>query len=452
MSIERSETSSIKPTHQRPTDSPNRHSGLKVIVWIGILVIFVIAFVLVLREHDDSAASPKGGRGAAGGTVTITTATATKGDIGVYQDSIGTVTPVYTASITSQVNGIVTAVHYTEGQIVHKGDPLIDIDPRPYEATLEQAQGTLDRDENVLGQAEMDLERYKDAWARNAIPKQTLDDQAKIVLQDQGTVKIDQGTVQYDKIQVEYCHIVSPITGRVGLRLVDPGNVVQSSGALTLAVVTQMQPITVIFTIPEDGLAPVQARLAKHAKLTVDALDHDSVKKIATGVLLTLDNLIDTTTATVKARASFDNRDSALFPNQFVNVRLLVDTHHDATLVPSSTVQHNGQAAFVYVIQDNTAHMRSVQTGVSDAGNTEVTGINPGDELANSSFEKLTDNGKIAVAGQGGAGAGNGAGQGTNGGAKAGGQGGNGGNSGSGTGGGNRKNSGKGKSGGSSNP
>jgi multidrug efflux system membrane fusion protein len=233
---------------------------------------------------------------------------------------------------------------------------------------------------------------------------------------------------------------------------VDPGNVVQSSGALTLAVVTQMQPITVIFTIPEDGLAPVQARLAKHAKLTVDALDHDSVKKIATGVLLTLDNLIDTTTATVKARASFDNRDSALFPNQFVNVRLLVDTHHDATLVPSSTVQHNGQAAFVYVIQDNTAHMRSVQTGVSDAGNTEVTGINPGDELANSSFEKLTDNGKIAVAGQGGAGAGNGAGQGTNGGAKAGGQGGNGGNSGSGTGGGNRKNSGKGKSGGSSNP
>src|SRR4029077_369388 len=201
LSIERSETSSIKPTHQRPTDSPNRHSGLKVIVWIGILVIFVIAFVLVLREHDDSAASPKGGRGAAGGTVTITTATATKGDIGVYQDSIGTVTPVYTASITSQVNGIVTAVHYTEGQIVHKGDPLIDIDPRPYEATLEQAQGTLDRDENVLGQAEMDLERYKDAWARNAIPKQTLDDQAKIVLQDQGTVKIDQGTVQYDKIQ-----------------------------------------------------------------------------------------------------------------------------------------------------------------------------------------------------------------------------------------------------------
>jgi membrane fusion protein, multidrug efflux system len=416
-------------------------------VWIGILAIFAIAFVLVLRQRDDSAASPKGGRGAAGGTVTITTATATQGDIGVYQDSIGTVTPVYTASITSQVNGIVTAVHYTEGQIVHKGDPLIDIDARPYEATLEQAQGTLERDENVLGQAQMDLERYKDAWARNAIPKQTLDDQAKIVLQDQGTVKIDEGTVQYDKIQVEYCHIVSPITGRVGLRLVDPGNVVQSSGALTLAVVTQMQPITVIFTIPEDSLGPVQARLAQHAKLAVDALDHNSVKKIATGVLLTLDNLIDTTTATVKARASFDNRDSMLFPNQFVNVRLLVDTHHDATLVPSSTVQHNGQAAFVYVIQDNTAHMRSVQTGVSDGGNTEVTGINPGDELANSSFDKLTDNGKVQPAGQGGAGGGNNSGQGGNSGSNS-----SGGNSGGANRGGNRKSGGKSNGGGSSNP
>jgi len=438
LTTERSETSSIKPTHQRPTDAPTRHSGLKAIVLIGILLIFALAFVLVLRGHDEAAPSTKGGRGAGGGTVTITTATATQGDIGVYLDSIGTVTPVYTASITSQVNGIVTAVHYTEGQVVRKGEALIEIDPRPYEATLLQAQGTLERDENVLGQAQMDLERYKDAWARNAIPKQTLDDQAKLVLQAQGTVKIDQGTVQYDQIQVEYCHIVAPITGKVGLRLVDPGNVVQSSGDLTLAVITQLQPITVIFTIPEDNLGPVQARLAQHAKLVVEALDHDSVKKIATGVLLTLDNLIDTTTATVKARASFDNRDSLLFPNQFVNVRLLVDTHHDATLVPSSTIQHNGQAAFVYVIQDNTAHMRSVQTGVSDGGSTEVTGLNPGEVLANSSFDKLQDNAKIAIAGQGGSNAGGGNGSS--------------GNSGGGNRGGSGKASGKSNSGGSSKP
>ena len=368
-------------------------------MWIVLLLIFAVGFFLVLRIHDDTtkaAKSPKGG----GGAATVTTTTAQKGDIGVYLDSIGTVTPVYTASITSQVNGIVTAVHYTEGQIVRKGDPLIDIDARPYQATLLQAQGTLERDENILGQARMDLERYRNAWDRNAIPKQTLDDQEKIVLQNQGTVKIDQGTVQFDQIQVEYCHIVAPITGRVGLRLVDPGNVVQSSGTLTLAVITQLQPITVIFTISEDNLGPVQQRLHKGAKLAVDAFDRAAQKKVATGTLLTLDNQIDTTTGTVKARGSFDNRDLTLFPNEFVNVRLLVDTLHGATRIPASAIQHNGQTAFVYVLQDNTAHMRTIKTGVTDAGLTQVTGINPGDVLANSSFDKLQDNGKVVVAGK----------------------------------------------------
>jgi len=370
-----------------------------VIVWIVILVIFGVAFALILRHHDDATAAAKAPRGG-GGAVTLTTTTAQKGDIGVYLDSIGTVTPVYTASITSQVNGIVTAVHFKEGQIVSKGDPLIDIDSRTYEATLLQAQGTLERDENVLGQAKMDLERYKDAWARNAIPKQTLDDQEKIVLQDQGTVKLDQGVVQFDKIQVEYCHIVAPISGKVGLRLVDPGNVVQSSGTLTLAVITQLTPITVIFTISEDSLGPVQQRLRKNAVLTAEAFDRGGQKEIASGKLLTLDNLIDTTTGTVKARASFDNKDYSLFPNQFVNIRLLVDTLQGATLIPASAIQHNGQADFVYVLQDNTAHMRSIKAGVTDAGKTQVTGINPGDVLANSSFDKLQDNSKVAVAGK----------------------------------------------------
>ena len=327
--------------------------------------------------------------------MTLTTATANKGDIGYYLDSIGTVTPVYTASITSQVQGIVIAVHYQEGQIVRKGDPLIDIDPRPYEATLLQAQGTLERDQNVLAQAKMDLERYRDAWDRKAIPKQTLDDQEKLVLQDQGTVKLDQGAVQYDQVQVGFCHITSPIAGRVGLRLVDPGNVVQSSGSVTLAVVAQIQPITVIFTIAEDDLAQVQQRLRKNAKLTVDAYDRAGLKKIASGKFLTLDNLIDTTTGTVKARASFINTDAALFPNEFVNIRLLVDTIPGATLIPSSAIQHNGKVAFVYVIQDNTAHVRNVQPGVTDRGMTQVTGIEPGDVVANSSFDKLQDNSKI---------------------------------------------------------
>lgn len=399
MPADQNEHAIMGPEDQLPASSPPRNNGSKIIIGIILLVAFAVVIVLILRHHDDTAKAAKSPRGG-GGAVTVTTTTAQKGDIGVYLDSIGTVTPVYSASITSQVNGIVTAVHYTEGQIVSKGAPLIDIDPRTYEATLLQAQGTLERDENVLAQAKMDLERYKEAWARNAIPKQTLDDQEKIVLQDQGTVKIDQGTVQFDQIQVEYCHITAPVTGRVGLRLVDPGNVVQSSGTLTLAVITQLQPITVIFTISEDTLGPVQQRLHKNAVLTVDAFDRAGQHKIASGKLLTLDNLIDTTTGTVKARASFENKDTSLFPNQFVNIRLLVDTLHGATLIPASAIQHNGQADFVYVLQDDTAHMRSIKSGVTDAGQTEVTGINPGDVLANSSFDKLQDNSKVVVAGK----------------------------------------------------
>jgi membrane fusion protein, multidrug efflux system len=368
---------------------------MRVFMWVVILLVFGVGFWLVLHQQEATTAkAPRGG----GGPVTVTTVTAQKGEIGVYLDGIGTVTPVYTSSITSQVNGIVTAVHYKEGQIVHKGDSLIDIDSRPYRATLMQAQGTLERDENVLAQAKMDLQRYHEAWDRRAIPKQQLDDQEKIVLQNQGTVKIDEGTVQYDQVQVSYCHIVAPITGKVGLRLVDPGNVVQSSGTTTLAVITQMSPITVIFTIPEDSLGPVQERLRNKAVLTVDAFDRGGQQKIASGKLLTLDNQIDTTTGTVKARASFENQDAALFPNQFVNIRLLVNTLHDATLIPGSAIQHNGQTAFVYVLQDNIAHMRTIKPGVTDGGTTQVTGISPGDVLANSSFDKLQDNAKVVTA------------------------------------------------------
>jgi len=385
------------PEHQLAASQP-QHKFASVIVWIVLLLVFAAAFYLVLRKHEDSGANARAPRGG-GGPATVVTATAQKGDIGIYLDSIGTVTPIYTSSITSQVNGIVTAVHYKEGQIVRKGDALIDIDDRSYRATLLQAQGTLDRDEGLLAQGQMNAERYREAWARRAIPKQTLDDQEKLVLQQQGTVKLDEGLVQFDQIQVDYCHITAPITGKVGLRLVDPGNVVQSSGALTLAVITQLQPITVIFTIAEDNLSPVQQRLRKNAKLSVDAFDRGAQKKVASGMLLTLDNQIDTTTGTVKARASFENKDAALFPNEFVNIRLLVDTLHDATLIPSSAIQHNGQAAFAYVLQDNTAHMRSIKPGVTDAGMTEVTGVSPGDVLANSSFEKLQDNAKVVVSG-----------------------------------------------------
>jgi membrane fusion protein, multidrug efflux system len=399
---ESKEHPAIGPDHQLPAPpSSSRNKIVRVIVWIALLLIFAVGFLLVLRHHDDTTKSAGGGggrRGGAGGApVTLTIATATKGNIGVYLDSIGTVTPVYTASITSQVTGPVIAVHFTEGQIVSKGASLIDIDPRPFQATLLQAQGILERDQAILAQGMMDRDRYREAWARNAIPKQTLDDQEKIVLQQAGTVKNDQGTVAFDQVQLGYCHITAPISGRVGLRLVDPGNVVQSSGTTTLAVITQLQPITVIFTIPEDNLGQVQPRLRQRAKLPVEAYDRAALTKIGSGTLLTLDNQIDTTTGTVKGRASFDNKDASLFPNEFVNTRLLVNTLQGATIIPSSAIQHNGNVSFVYVIQDNTAHQKNVKPGVTEGDNTQVTGINPGDVVADSSFDRLQDKAKIVV-------------------------------------------------------
>ncbi len=325
------------------------------------------------------------------GAVPVTVATATKGSIGVYLDAIGTVTPIYTDSITAQVTGVITAVHYREGQTVHKGDPLIDIDDRPYQAQLEQAQGALDRDQNMLADAQMDLKRYQDAWAKNAIPRQTLEDQEKLVLQNQGTVKNDEGTLQYDKVQVVFCHITSPIDGRVGLRLVDPGNLVTANSTTALAVVAQIQPITVIFTLAEDSLPQVLEQTRGGKALEVDAYDRTQQKLLAKGKLITIDNQIDTVTGTVKLRAQFDNANGMLFPNQFANTRLLVKTLDNQTLVPSSAVQHNGSTDFVYLIQNNKSVMKTVKSGISDGGNTAVTGINPGDVVANSSFQKLID-------------------------------------------------------------
>ncbi len=393
MTVDTNERPVVDPAHQLPPaqDSLPRSRGLWIVLGIVLLIVLVWLVWSHYKNGKKPATAPSKG-------VNIATASAQKGDIGIYLDEIGTVTPVYTDSITSEVNGLVVAVHFKEGQPVKKNDPLIEIDSRPYRANLLQAQGALERDQNLLAQAKMDLDRYRDAWARNAIQKQLLDDQEKLVLQDEGTVKNDQGTVQYDQIQVGFCHITAPIAGRVGLRLVDPGNVVQSSGNVTLAVITQMQPITVIFTIPEDSLGPVEDRLRKKATLTVDALDRTALTKIASGKLMTLDNQIDTTTGTVKARAIFDNKNDALFPNQFVNTRLLVNTVKDVTMVPSSAIQQNGQTSFVYVIQNNVAHLHNVKAGVTDGGQTQVEGINPGDIVANSNFDKLQEGTAVNIA------------------------------------------------------
>jgi len=391
----------IGPDHQ--LSAPRSGGGW--ILWTILLVLVVVGAYFFLRDRKSSqnaqpaAGGAGGGRARMTGPVPVTVATATKGDIGVYLDALGTVTPVYTVSVLPQASGVLTAVLYHEGQFVHKGDALIEIDPRPYQATLMEAQGTLERDNGILAQAQMDLERYRTAWARNGINKQLLDDQEKIVLQDQGTVKNDQGTVDYDQVQLSYCHITSPIDGQVGLRLVDPGNVVQAGGTEPLVVITQMQPTTVIFTLPEDNVPQVVGRMRK-SSLPVDAWDRNSTHKLGTGKLSTTNNQVDTTTGTLKLRAIFDNRNSALFPNQFVNTRLLVNTVNGATLIPTGAVQHNGTTSFVYLIANGAASVRNVKTSVSDNGMIAVEGINPGDQVATSSFDKLQDKSKVTISKQ----------------------------------------------------
>lgn len=363
-----------------------------------MLLIFAGIFWAILRKGNQSkATAAAGGRRALGGPATITVATAKQGDIGVYLSAIGTVTPVYTATIFNQVIGVVTAVHYREGQMVRKGDPLVDIDPQQFQANVDTAAGTLERDTNLLAQAQMDLERYQAAWAKNAIPKQTLDDQEKLVLQNEGLVKSDQGTLEFDKVQLQYAHIVAPFNGRVGLRLIDPGNLVQSSGTTALVVLTQIQPITVVFTLAQDDLSGVLAQTRRNNKLTVEAWDRDQQKKIATGKLEAIDNQIDTTTGTVKLRALFDNKQDMLFPNQFVNTRLLVETEHNVTLIPTNAIQHNGDVAFVYVIENGTAQVQNVKPGTSDSGMTAVQGIEPGDVVATSTFERLLNGAKVNI-------------------------------------------------------
>jgi multidrug efflux system membrane fusion protein len=343
--------------------------------------------------------------------VVVTVAVAKKGNIGVYLDAIGTVTPVYTVNVTSQVNGVVIAVHYMEGQPVRKGDPLVDIDPRPYEAQVLQAEGTLQRDVNVLAQSKMDLERYREAWARNGIPRQQLEDQEKIVLQNEGLVKSDEGNLKFLQVQLGWCHITAPLDGRAGLRLVDPGNVVQASagtqpsatssvstGSSSLVIITQVHPITVIFTVAQDYLSEIRDELRRAGTLPVVALDRTLATRLGSGTVVALDNQIDTTTGTIKLRAIFDNNEDTLFPNQFVNTKLLVKTLRGATLIPSNAIQHNGQQAFVFVIRDGIAHMQPVQTGVTDSGVTAVEGVRSREVVATSSFERLQDGARVLPA------------------------------------------------------
>jgi len=376
-------------------DAPTRSSHTW--VWVVVVILLLLGIFYFYRQHQQAAqtaAQAKLPRPSA----PISTTTARTGDIGVYINALGTVTPVYTATITSRVDGQITNVAYREGQMVHKGDLLIEIDPRPFQAALTQAQGTLAKDEAVLNEAKIDLTRFQQAYDRNAIAKQQLDDQGQLVKQDEGTVKQDQGTVAAAATNLDYTRIIAPIEGRVGLRLVDPGNIVTSGSTTPLVVITQLQPITVIFSVAEDYLPQIQKQLRVGQKLPVDAFARDQSTKLASGFLLTLDNQIDQTTGTVKLKAIFDNRDTELFPNQFVNARLLVDTQRGVTLLPTAAIQRNAQGTFIYVISsDNTANLRNVTVGTTDANTAAVQGVNAGEVVAVNGFDKLQNGGKVTI-------------------------------------------------------
>ena len=395
MTEQRDNGTNSNPSGQFITEKSPRPSSRW---WIWLIVAALILVGVAWWQRRGATPEAKTSGDPAARSVMVTTAAAQQGDIGIYLKALGTVTPVYTVTVTSRVQGEITQVYYREGQMVQKGDPLIEIDPRPYQALVTQVQGQLAHDQAVLNEAKIDLERYQQAFNRNAIAKQQLDDQQQVVLQDEGTVKNDEGQLANARVNLEYTHITAPIAGRVGLRLVDPGNIVQANSNTALVVITQLQPITVIFSIAEDHLSQIQQQLRKGKKLPVDAFDREESTKLASGTLLTLDNVIDTTTGTLKLKAIFDNKDGALFASQFVNVKLLVDTQHNATLIPAPAIQRNALGAFVYVIKsDQTASMRTITVGATDGSVTAVQGVEPQEVVAINGFDKLLDGAKVSI-------------------------------------------------------
>jgi multidrug efflux system membrane fusion protein len=361
-------------------------------LFVSVAVVALIVLALVNKKQQ---AAQNGENQVT--TPNIRTATVRQGSIGQYIEALGTVTPLATVNLYSQVNGQVVAVHYVEGQIVHRGDPLVDIDPGPYEAQLQQYQGQLERDQALLKQAELDLARYREASLQDAIAKQTYDDQVQTVEQYRGSVKNDLGQVRYGQVQLGYCHLTAPISGRVGLRLVDPGSTVFSGSSNPIVVITQLQPTSVVFNVAEDNLEQVRAEITRRHALPVEAYDRSRLTRIASGKLLTLDNQVDTSTGTIRFRGEFANTDLALFPNQFVNARLLVRTLSDQILVPTAAVQHNGIQAFVYLVRDGAVHLQAVTEIATEGDSAAVEGLHAGDVVATTGFDKIQDGTRVAV-------------------------------------------------------
>lgn len=380
-----------------PFGPPPKRSAWRLIATCLVLLLVVAAVVWWSKQQAAPEQQGRGGRNAV--PMSIVPETVGKGDVGINLNALGTVTSLATVTIRSQISGYLLKVDFKEGDEVKKGDLIAEIDPRPYEATLAQANGNLARDQALLKGAQVDLARYQGLAAQNAVPHQTLDTQVALVAQDQGTVEFDKAAVKSAEVNLQYTRILSPLDGRVGLRQVDQGNYVTPGDTTGIVVITQLQPISVLFTVPEDNLQPISKRLQSGAVLPATALDRGGGKKIADGTLQTFDSQIDPTTGTIKLRAQFPNETKTLYPNQFVNIQLLLDTHKDVTTMPTAGVQRGVPGTFVYLVNaDDTVSVRKIELGVTDGDRVEVrSGLQPGDKIVVDGADKLRDGAKINV-------------------------------------------------------
>jgi multidrug efflux system membrane fusion protein len=398
-------------TRGGPSASPQAPSP-KRRAWIWVLILAALAVGVwyyrsaraTSQAQDPATAAAKGRAGAGPGSfvVPVVVAAAQRGDLPVYFNGLGTVTAFNTVTVHSRVDGQLVSVAFKEGQFVHQGDLLAEIDPRPFQVQLEQAEGQLAKDQAQRRDAEVNLERFRLLFKEGVIPQQQLDTQAALVGQFDGAIRSDQGQIDNAKLQLIYCRITAPISGRVGLRLVDAGNIVHATDASGLLVITQLQPISVIFSLPQDQLPPVLAKLRAGAELPVDAYDRDDTAKIAAGKLATIDNQIDPTTGTYKLKSIFSNEDNTLFPNQFVNVHLLVDTKHNLIIVPAAAIQRGPQGTYVYAVakdpvtKDNSAKIYSVTIAQTTGDSVGLSaGVNPNDLVVIDGQDKLQDGTKI---------------------------------------------------------